>query len=180
MNISDKILELETYTYSDYKLWEGDWELIKGHPQAMSPSPNHEHQRYSAKFSRTIGNLLEKSNCIDCNCEVLYEIDWIVNSDTVVRPDCMIVCGEVKTDFITFPPTLILEIASHSTRLKDRNTKFDLYEMCGVKYYIIADPQKKSVEIFELTDNKYKQTDTTNFVLTQQCSISLDVFNLWL
>ena len=39
MNISDKILELDTYTYKDYKMWEGDWELIKGHPQTKSPSP---------------------------------------------------------------------------------------------------------------------------------------------
>ena len=51
--------------------------------------------------------------------------------------------------------------------------------MWGVKYYIIADPQKKSVEVFELRDNKYKQTDTTLFELTRDCSISLDVFNLW-
>ena len=110
----------------------------------------------------------------------MYEIDWIINENTIVKPDCMIVCGEVTTDFITFSPTLILEIALPSTLMKDRNTKFHLHEMCGVKYYIIADTQKKSVEVFELTDNKYKQTDTTTFVLTRDCSISLDVFNLWL
>ncbi len=50
MNISDKILELDTYTYKDYKLWEGDWELINGHPQAMTPSPKYEHQKFSQKF----------------------------------------------------------------------------------------------------------------------------------
>jgi Uma2 family endonuclease len=74
---------------------------------------------------------------------------------------------------------LILEVASPSTIIKDRNTKFSLYEMCGVKYYIMADPQKKSIEVFELTDNKYRQTSTTDFILTPQCSIQLDVFNLW-
>ncbi len=52
--------------------------------------------------------------------------------------------------------------------------------MCGVKYYIIADPQKKSVEGFELRDNKYKETNTTTFVLTRDCSIIINVFNLWL
>ena len=30
---------VETYTYEDYKRWEGDWELIDGVPLAMAPSP---------------------------------------------------------------------------------------------------------------------------------------------
>ena len=63
--------------------------------------------------------------------------------------------------------------------MKDRNTKYTFYEMYGVKYYIIADTEKTSIEVFELTDNKYKQTETTHFVLTKDCSIALDVFNLW-
>ena len=178
MDISGKILELDTYNYNDYKLWEGDWELINGHPQAMSPSPKYEHQKFSQKFSRAAGNVLISCN-ESCHCEVLYELDWLINDYTVIRPDCMIVCGKIKNDYLTFPPNLILEISSPSTRMKDRNTKYNLYEMCGVKYYIIADPEKKSVEVFELVDDKYKNTLTTTFILTPQCSIELNVFDLW-
>ena len=178
MNISDKILELDTYTFKDYKMWEGDWELIKGHPQAMSPSPSKNHNRYPGKFFRLAGNLLERLNT-SCECEIFYEIDWIVDDNTVVRPDVMIVCGDNSDDYQKYPPTLILEASSPSSRMKDRNTKYNLYEMCGVKYYIIADPEKKSVEVFELIDNKYKSTLTTTFTLTPHCSIELDVFNLW-
>ena len=51
-------------------------------------------------------------------------MDWIVSNDTVVRPDCMIVCGEMKKQgHVTIPPILVLEVASNSTRLRDRNTK---------------------------------------------------------
>ena len=178
MNISDKILELDTYTYKDYKMWEGDWELIKGHPQTKSPSPSKNHNRYPGKFFRLASNLLEQLNT-SCECETFYEIDWIVDDNTVVRPDVMIVCGDNIDDYQKYPPTLILEASSPSTRMKDRNTKYNLYEMCGVKYYIIADPEKKSVEVFELIDNKYKSTLTTTFILTPHCSIELDVFNLW-
>ena len=178
MNISDKILELDTYTFKDYKMWEGDWELIRGHPQAMSPSFSKNHNRYSGKFFRLVGNLLEQLNT-SCECEIFYKIDWIVDYSTVVRPDVMIVCGDNSDDNQKYPPTLILEASSPSTRMKDRNTKYNLYEMCGVKYYIIADPEKKSVEVFELIDNKYKSTLTTTFTLTSHCSIELDVFNLW-
>jgi Uma2 family endonuclease len=177
MDSADKIFEPEKYTYSQYKLWEGDWELIKGYPHAMSPSPKKSHNRLSGKFYRLIGNILESSN-FKCDCEVFYEIDWVIDENNVVRPDVMVVCGNSGDEIQTFPPTIILETASPSTVIKDRNTKFNLYEMCGVKYYIMADPQKKSVEVFELTDNKYRQTTTTDFVLTQQCSIQLNVFNL--
>ncbi len=178
MDSVDKIFEPEKYTYSQYKLWEGDWELIKGYPYAMSPSPKREHQKFSVKFSRAVGNLLEESKK-NCNCEVYYELDWIISEDTVVCPDVMIVCGKFEEEFLTFPPTLILEISSHSTRMKDRNTKFNLYEMCGVKYYIISDTEKKSVEVFELFDNKYRQTTSTDFILTQHCTLHMNVFNLW-
>ena len=32
------------YTYDDYKLWEGNWELINGIAVAMSPAPVRKHQ----------------------------------------------------------------------------------------------------------------------------------------
>ena len=180
MNLSTQIFDPTLYTYDDYKLWQGDWELIQGHPQAMSPSPLIEHHDFSGEFFAQVNLLLKACNKV-CNCKVFFEMDWIISDDTVVRPDGMLVCGEMeKKGHVTIPPILILEVASNSTRLRDRNTKFKLYEMCGVKYYIVADPQKKSVEVFELTDNKYKQTDTTTFILTRDCSIILDVFNLWL
>ena len=37
MGLVQKILP--HYTYEDYTIWEGRWELIDGFPIAMSPSP---------------------------------------------------------------------------------------------------------------------------------------------
>ena len=91
----------------------------------------------------------------------------------------LIVCGEFKDDFLTFPPQLILEVSSHSTRLRDRNTKFTLYEMYGVKYYLMADGDTQKIEVFELIDNKYKQTDSNQFSLTSSCSFTLDLQELF-
>jgi Uma2 family endonuclease len=178
MNFLDKIYVPEKYTYSQYKEWEGKWELINGYPVAMSPSPIREHSEFTVNFIAESVKLLKESKLF-CNCKVYVELDWLVNESTVLRPDAMIVCGDFKENHLTFPPSVVLEVASDSTRLRDRNTKFNLYEMYGVKYYIIADPQKKSVEVFELTDNKYRQTTTIDFILTPQCSIQIDVFNLW-
>jgi hypothetical protein len=32
------------YTYDDWVLWEGRWELLEGNPTAISPSPIPKHQ----------------------------------------------------------------------------------------------------------------------------------------
>lgn len=178
MHLSDNIFQPEKYTYSDYKLWAGDWELINGYPFAMSPSPKRKHQLFSANFVRYIGNELAKNEG-SCNCKVFSELDWIINDTTVVRPDVMIVCGEFQDDYLNFPPSLILEISSHATRLRDRNTKYKLYAMCGVKYYLIADTDKKIIEVFELWNNGYKQSNLSSFVLNDICKIEANVFNLW-
>ena len=178
MELSTKIFEPERYTYNDYKLWEGNWELVNGYPYAMSPSPKREHQQFNTAFAAELIIALKEKK-LSCNCVVYTDLDWIVNENTVIRPDCMIVCGEFKDDYLTFPPQLILEISSHSTRLRDRNTKFTLYEMYGVKYYLMADCDTKKIEIFELIDNKYKQTNTTQFNLTPTCNINLDAQSLF-
>ncbi len=65
---------------------------------------------------------------------VYHELDWIIDDQTVVCPDVIIICGEFEDDFLRFPLTLVSEIASSKTRLKDRNVKFKLYEAKGVKF----------------------------------------------
>jgi Uma2 family endonuclease len=83
-------------------------------------------------------------NAFSCACDIQFEFDWIINEETVVRPDSMVYCGNLTTDFLTSPPTLILEVASQATFLKDRNIKLKLYEANNVKYYLIANPDKKN------------------------------------
>jgi Uma2 family endonuclease len=178
MALSDQIFKPEKYTYQDYLLWEGDWELINGYPFAMAPSPVRNHQWFSGKFIQSANNLLDK-NANKCNCFTYSELDWIIDNETVVRPDCMIVCGKFKEDFLTFAPSLIVEISSPKTKLRDRNTKYNLYEIQGVSYYILADTEKKSVTAFHLSEGKYVPKHDTHFQLTADCSIDLDVFNIW-
>lgn len=168
------------YSYADYQQWEGDWELINGYPYAMSPSPALKHQRLSNKISFALNTALggQKPNC---NCEVVYEIDWRISEDTVVRPDVMVICGTNPEDqVIQITPVLIVEIFSPATRLKDRNTKFQLYQAAGVKYYLMADPDAQALEIFQLIDNKYQQQDAiTTFALTASCNIHVSLTDIF-
>lgn len=169
-------LYIPTYTVNDWKLWEGEWELIKGNPVAMSPSPLNKHQLLGGEF-HTFFNMSLKKNKSSCNCKVLYEQDWIIDETNVVRPDIMIVCGEIDPNgHIEKTPVLIVEIASKSTQLTDRNTKFNLYEFFGVKYYLMAEPDTNTIEVFALVDNKYKQLFTPfSFALNETCTIDFDV-----
>ena len=179
MNVSTIPVEwLPQYSYADYENWEGDWELIYGLPYAMSPSAKRTHQATGKKLIQLIEKGLA-NNKSNCDCETYYELDWIVNENTVIRPDIMVVCGKFEEDFLGFPPTLIVEIASAKTRLKDRNVKFKLYESNGVKFYLIADPEKKIVEVFMLKDNQYRETTTNSFQLTPTCNIELNLNQMW-
>jgi Uma2 family endonuclease len=104
----------------------------------------------------------------------------VVSEDTVVRPDVMVVCEKLNDDFITIPPSLILEILSPATILKDRNTKFNLYQAYGVRYYLIADLGKKLVETFQLRNNSYQEVkDLNEFNLIKDCTVSFSVQDLF-
>ena len=179
MSLPDQIFKPERYTYQDYLLWKGDWELVNGYPYAMAPSPIKDHQWFGKTFIRKIENKFEE-NGSNCNCQAFYELDWIVDEESVVRPDCVVLCdAPISDNYITTPPSLIVEISSRSTKLRDRNTKYNLYEIKAVKYYVIADTENKTVEVFELISNKYSQKIDTVFNFTKECNIYFDVFSLW-
>lgn len=143
----------EHYTYKDYQIWEGDWELIYGQPLAMAPSPIISHQAIAGQI------LVELANSIDEKCEnclVLGEEDWKISDDTVVRPDVVMICNEPHSDYITKRPEIIVEVASKSTIKRDENVKYELYQDEKVPYYIIAYPDDLKARIYKLVDGKFE------------------------
>jgi Uma2 family endonuclease len=173
---------LPHYTYSDYCNWEGRWELIEGIPYAMSPAPSPRHQWIVANILYELKGALKKSKCSKCKA---YDfIDVKVEEDTILQPDASIVCSSIDKEFLDFPPSLVVEILSESTALKDRITKFSIYEKFGVKYYLIVDAEKETVEIYSLKDSKYElqsfsaESDFT-FSFLDDCNIDIVVKNFW-
>ena len=167
---------IEHYTYDDYTLWEGKWELIKGMPMAKTPSPIIIHQALA-------GNIfyeLKKSIGICEQCLVLSEADWKISDDTVVKPDVVLICDEPNDKYITKAPEITVEVISKSTAKRDEVFKFDLYEKEGTSYYIIVYPDDLKAKLYKLKDGKYtKQGDfskeTYNFNKTCcQASINFD------
>lgn len=174
------INELPCYSYDDYKLWNGDWELIYGVPHAMSPAPLIEHQRISSTIDWQLKNLL-----IDCNeCQVLLPVDWKIDEETVVQPDNLVICDKPENAaFLTKAPVLIFEILSKSTAKKDRTTKYALYEREGVKFYVIVDPDNQVAKVYTLDKGTYikvkdASTESIDFDLGD-CNFSFDFSKLW-
>ncbi len=126
-----------------------------------------------AIFVQMIRNAFDKNNN-HCNCKILFECDWKITDDTVVRPDVMIACGTIEGKYPTKPPVLILETLSPSSILKDRNTKFKLYQSYGVKYYLIANLDRREIEYFVLKDNYYQQVNNlTEYTFGPNCTITI-------
>ena len=168
------------FSYEDYLIWEGRWELIDGMPYAMSPSPAPRHQDINANlFFAFKVSLKEKCN----KCKAYIPIDWKISDNTVVQPDVLVVCRKIEKKYLDFTPSLVAEILSPSTAYKDRHEKFELYEQEGVKYYLIIDPQFKKVEVFELISGKYQLSaippDSFSFNLEEGCHFSVDFDGIW-
>ena len=170
------VLKLEDihYTYDDYKLWAGDWELFDGIAVSMAPAPMRKHQSLESEIIYNLRNQLD-----DCNlCEVLAEVDYKISDDTVLRPDVVLTCGETNESYLTKAPEIIIEIISKSTAKRDETYKFDIYEAEKVKYYIIVYPDDLIAKVYKLDEKNYdKQGDfseeTYEFSETT-CGIKID------
>jgi Uma2 family endonuclease len=168
------------YTYDDWLRWEGRWELIEGHPIAMSPMPLPEHQRVASELITELTLSLRKSGCK--NCKVYQPIDYKITDDTILVPDVLIVCGMINRSFLDFPPALVIEVLSKSTEERDRGIKYDYYERQGVKFYLMIDPKKKKIEIYKLHNGQYSLQDHSNnprFDLDDDCIIFPQFANIW-
>lgn len=180
MNSAIKILP--HYTYEDYCLWEGRWEIIDGIPYAMSPAPNPRHQLVGANIIYELTNSIKRAGCK--RCKVYEFIDVKIEDDTVVQPDISIVCKPITRNFLDFPAALVVEVLSPATALKDRHTKYALYEKMGIKYFLIVSIETQTIEIFSLQNGQY-QPEILNanklhtFILEDDCRIEVDFNTIW-
>ena len=73
-----------------------------------------------------------------------------------MQRDVIVLCNNPTHKFINFTLSVITEILSSSTALRDRNLKFWLYQNEGIKYYLIADADAKKIKIYQLVYKIYK------------------------
>lgn len=170
---------LPKYTVEDYRQWEGDWELWQGIPVSMTPSPFGRHQRVAMRLATTLQNAIDATRC---DAVVLYEIDWIVSDDTVVRPDLVVLCGDVPPGHVENAPAVIAEVLSPSTQQRDRSAKFDLYQDERVMYYLMLDPDENTLNVYALDDGNYREQvidDEIVLDICDGCNLKFPIANLF-
>jgi len=171
---------LPNYTYDDYVLWEGNWELIYGVPYAMAPAPMIKHQAVSNKIAWQLQNVLQECKI----CQALLPIDWKIDDSTVVQPDNLVICHTPQEEaYIKKAPKVIFEILSKSTMTVDKNLKYELYEKEGVHYYIIVDPNESIAKVYELKEGRYIKLcdayeESVDFEL-KECTFTFDFAKIW-
>ena len=171
---------LPHYNYEDYKLWEGRWELIEGIPFAMSPAPRPKHQWITAAIIREFGMALK--GCKDC--KVYDPLDYMLSEETILQPDVLVVCGEIKEAYLDFPPALVVEVLSPATASKDKVYKLNLYQQEGIPYYLVVDVDKEMITILELVNGHYEPAATTHdathtFHFAEGCEAVIDFGEVW-
>jgi len=169
------VATLLNYTYADYINWEGEWELIDGTPISMAPAPMRIHQQIARELLFALNSEMKEACTL---CEILYEVDWKITEETVLRPDIVLICNDEHEAYLTKAPKIVVEILSPSTAKKDETVKFDIYEEEGVQYYILVYPDDFKAKVYSLKEGKYiKVSDFTHEVLRfddLDCVLSLD------
>jgi Uma2 family endonuclease len=146
----------------------------------MSPAPIPKHQLFASNLSALFWNALRGCN----ECKAYQPIDYKISEDTILQPDLLVVCQPIEKNFLDFPPALIVEILSPSTASKDRLYKFNLYQLQQIPYYLIVDVEEESIEIYQLSANKYRLQQQgkdikETFELDKDCRVTIDFATAW-
>ncbi len=177
MNSAVRILP--HYTYAEWEAWEGKWELIEGIPHAMSPTPVPIHQKIATNLTAEFHFQLKKCR----QCVTYLPLDYLVADDTIVQPDMLVVCKAITKKYLDFPPALVAEILSPATSLKDRHTKYSIYEAQQIPYYLIISPETEEVEVYALENNAYiLKRQGKDFPYTfhfEGCEATIDFTEIW-
>jgi Uma2 family endonuclease len=147
------------YTYDDYARLpdERRYEVIDGELY-LTPAPTPYHQLVSGRIERLLQDHLEKAELgilIHAPCDVvLSQFDVLQPDIFFISTGRMAVIGE---KYISDAPDLVVEVLSPGTRKRDRFIKAKRYARFGVREMWIADPLKKTIEVFVNTDDGFRR-----------------------
>ncbi|MBR2214295.1 MAG: Uma2 family endonuclease [Selenomonadaceae bacterium] len=151
----------EAYTYEDYLNFPEDTraEIVNGEIYLMS-SPSLRHQEICGELYRQLANFLEGKKCRVFLAPLAVRLfaqkkDTPREVDTVVEPDISVVCdkNKITSEGLIGAPDMTIEVISPSSRRYDRMTKFQLYQLAGVREYWIVDPLGEWAQVFLRSEN---------------------------
>lgn len=159
-------------------------EFIGGKIVAMAGATDR-HNVIAANVFLEIGIQLKKTKCRP------FASDMRVNAKrgNYFYPGIVVTCGErkfedAKKKDVLINPTVIIEVLSKSTKLKDRNEKFESYILIeSLTDYVLIEQDKTKIEHYSRIDEKnwnvriYTEADETIVFKSIKCKLALaDVY----
>lgn len=149
---------LHRWTHDDLARLPEDgkrYEIIRGE-LCMTSAPSTLHQRVVARLDRLLGTFVDERGLGEL---YIAPTDVRLSEHDVVEPDLFFIAranlGIVGDAFVSGAPDLVIEVASDSTRERDRTRKKALYESAGVREYWIVDPDARRVTVFRPTGKAF-------------------------
>jgi len=146
-------------TYADYAAIPNDgrrYELHEGEV-SVTPAPGTRHQRAVGELLVILHQHVRAGGVGEV---FVSPIDCILSDTTIVQPDLVYLdrsrVTAVSERGIEGPPTLVVEVLSPSTIQIDRVVKGQIYAKHRVPFYWIVDPERRTVEAFELSGDGYR------------------------
>ncbi|HEY0752946.1 MAG TPA: Uma2 family endonuclease [Ktedonobacteraceae bacterium] len=123
------------------------YELIDSYPYMMTGgSPDH--SIICNNLGRILGNLLRKQPCIVYNSDVYVQLS---QENSCVCPDVSVSCyrrDRRATKAIQYP-SLVVEVLSSSTKIRDRGLKAELYQnIATVQEILLVDTQVMRMQLY--------------------------------
>ena len=126
------------YTYQDYLKTPDDvrYELIEGELLAMEPAPTTSHQKILVNLTVLLAPFVKEHGLGEV---LIAPTDVCLSNTNVLQPDLLFVSA-ARASIITERdvhdgPDLVVEIASPTTRRRDRGIKMEIYARHGVAEY---------------------------------------------
>jgi Uma2 family endonuclease len=158
------IVTLRPLTYDELRAMPDDgqrYELLGGE-LIVTPAPTAGHQRVLSQLYRLIDEHVRR---IDAGEVFLAPFDVVLSHFDAVEPDLVFLANSrppVANDqnSIDFPPDLVVEVLSPSSRRYDRVRKMALYAQSGIREYWIADPDRRTLEIYILAGKDFAPVES--------------------
>jgi Uma2 family endonuclease len=129
-------------------------ELLDGEV-IMSPAPVPKHQLCVANVYDLLKGLVPDGRVF------FAPVGVFLDEGNVPEPDLVWVSEggkcRIGDRYLEGAPDLIVEVLSPGTALRDKTTKFRLYEQHGVNEYWLADPDAQYLEVWRLDGKKFIQ-----------------------
>jgi Uma2 family endonuclease len=147
------------FTYEDYVLLPEDrrYEVIDGELY-LTPAPTPYHQIVKGRIERLLQDHVERGSLgmvLDAPCDV------VLSRFDVLQPDIFFISSGrlemIGEKYISDAPDLVVEVLSPGTRKRDRVLKSKRYSRFGVREMWIADPDKKTIEVFVSAGGSFRR-----------------------